>query len=128
MTQAAPEHQHVVDATLTGIRAAIAAKPSVSHLFSWESTERGPALLFLGTGLVSKSLDQNTWFEFDEGADTVRYVVRLLELPEGDNRGLFHADVSMEEAAQLVSMCLEQALASEALKKSREDKKPWRSW
>lgn len=126
------QHRHVREASLQGIGAATTANTlgAIAHLFSWESTDRGPALLFLGTGLRSEAIDQNTWFQFEDNAPTVQYTVRLLDLPEGDNRGIFTAVVSLEEAAHLVDMCIEQALGQKALLAEREraKAKPYHIW
>jgi hypothetical protein len=124
------EHIHVQVASLDGIRTALASPglDYISYLFSWESTDRGPALLFLGTGLHSETFEQNTWFMFDDNSSSVQYVVRLLSLPEGDNRGIFTTEVTLEEAARLVDMCLEQAMGQAALQARREDKRLSHSW
>lgn len=123
-------HIHVQEPSVHGIRTALAASglDNISYLFSWESTDRGPALLFLGTGLHSETLAQNTWFQFDDNSSTVQYVVRLLTLSEGDNRGIFTTDITMEEAARLVDMCIEQALGHAALQARRDELKPYHSW
>jgi hypothetical protein len=124
------EHIHVQEASLDGIGTALASPglDYISYLFSWESTERGAALLFLGTGLHSDTIAQNTWFQFDDSSSTVQYVVRLLSLPEGDNRGIFTTEVTLEEAARLVDMCIEQAMGQAALQARREDKRLSHSW
>jgi hypothetical protein len=123
------EHIHVQEASLDGIRTALASPglDYISCLFSWESTDRGPALLFLGTGLHSEHLSQNSWFLFDDKSPGVQYVVRLVALPEGDSRGVFTTEVTIEETARLVDMCIEQALGSAALQARRDEVKPYRS-
>jgi hypothetical protein len=124
------EHLHVQEASLDGIRTALASPglDYISYLFSWESTERGAALLFLGAGLHSETLAQNTWFQFDDNSSSVQYVVRLLDLPEGDNRGIFTTEITLEEAARLVDMCIEQAMGDSALQARREKNKSYHSW
>jgi hypothetical protein len=122
------DHIHVQEASLHGIRTALASSgfDNISHLFSWEANERGPALLFMGTGLHSEQLSQNTWFEFEvDKPSVVQYVVRLVAPPEGDSRGIFTTEVTLEEAARLVDMCIEQALGYAALQARRDQSKPW---
>jgi hypothetical protein len=79
-------------------------------------------------GLHSETLAQNTWFQFDDNSSSVQYVVRLLDLPEGDNRGIFTTEITLEEAARLVDMCIEQAMGDSALQARREKNKSYHSW
>lgn len=105
--------QFVRDATYEGFRKATTGDARISHAFTWESGRNdAPALLFLGTCQRHGPLSQDTWFEFSPDLQQVTYVVRLVEQPEGESRGIFEALVSLEEAADLLEMCVAQAMAA----------------
>lgn len=108
----------VKQATSEGFYQAIS--PGIAHHFSIESTDIGPAILFTGIGQVSKTISQDTWFEFNEDASQVKYVVRLVNVDSdsesyGEAISTMGTLLSLEDAADLFDMCVSQARAAESL-------------